>query len=179
MNNYAEYLTSDSFNIDTDVDLSREVTKIIYGNWKERPKGTLVVLQKLVRNEDGLPVKSPWVHKNTGEGLANNRGPNTTREGYSCNEKLIRVLYRPASRMIMDEQMNATGMQPVTRDVMYFAKEDAVEEHDCIVFVKLDDNGKAISPITPEKEVVITKKYAKRLDNGLLQFYTCIVEEQK
>jgi len=177
--NFAPYIVSQNFDIDTDIDLSGEVTNIIYGNGKERPRGVLVVLQKILRDTKGLPIKSPWTHKVTKEGQANNRGPNTTREGYLCDEKLVRVLYRPASRMIMDEQMSQTGMQPVTRDVMYFAKEDVVDEHDCVVFVKLNSEGKITNPVTAAKEVVVTKLYPKHLDNGQIQYYTCIVEEQK
>ena len=176
---FSDYISTSNFDIHTDVDLRTGVHDILYGTPIERPRGVLVVLQRLKKDSFGNAIRSPYTYKLTGEGKADDRGPATTRTGFYCDEFLIRVLYQPASRMIMDELTTQTGVQPVTRDLVFVSAFDSVSEHDCIVFINLDDQGNVINPVTKTKEVIVTKVYPKNLDGGRIEYYACIVEEQK
>jgi len=177
---YPDYTASaSSFTTVTDVDLRTTFHEMLYGNDLERPRGTIVVLQKIVRDTDGMPIKSPYTYKVTGEGKHEDRGPNTTRTGYLCDESLIRTQFRPASRMIMDEKTSEFGKQVPTRDVCFFSYKDPIKEQDVIIFVNTDDDGNPTSPVTVESEVTITKVYPKRADNGRIEYYAALVEDQK
>ncbi len=176
---FPEYISTNTFDIPTDIDLRQTVHDILYGTSTERPRGVLVVLQRLKKDASGNVLKSPYTYKLTGEGKADDRGPATTRTGFYCDESLIRILYQPASRMIMDELTTQTGVQPVTRDLVFVSALDPISEHDCIVFINLDDQGNVINPVTKTKEVIVTKVYPKNLDGGRIEYYACIVEEQK
>lgn len=162
-----------------DVNISEIIKDILYGTPTEKPRGTWAVLQSLKRDSNGEPIKSDYVYKLTGEGVNSGRGPGTTRTGYLCDEKLVRTYYRPASRMIMDELTSAVGVFAPTRDVCYFANIDPIYEHDVIVFIELDADGSIINPVKAIKELNVVRVYDKRLDNGLVQYYACVVEDQK
>jgi len=178
---YPDYtLKPSDFRIDSDIDLRETFHEILYGNKdSERPRGQIIVLQSIVRDSNNQPVKSPYTYEVTGEGKDSDRGPNTTRTGYLCSESLVRVYYRPASRMIMDEGFGEAGKDVPTRDVCYFSYKADIQEQDVVVFIKLDTDGNPISPVTIDSEVIITKVYPKKSDNGRIEYYAAIVEEQK
>jgi len=177
---YPDYTAkTQDFVSNSDADLRSTFHKLIYGSDEERPRGTLVVLQVVQRDENGLPVKSPYTYKITGEGKHSDRGPNTTRTGYLCSEKIARTTFRPASRMVMDERNSEAAKQVPTRDVCFFSWQDEIKEHDVVIFIKTDDEGNPLSPIQVEGELNVTKVYPKRSDNGRIEYYAAVVEDQK
>lgn len=177
---YPKYtIDKSSVEVSSDVNLSEIFKDILYGTSKEKPRGTWAVLQNLLLDENNQPIKSDYVYKLTGEGKNSNRGPSTTRNGFLCNEKLVKTFYRPASRMIMDELTSAVGVMAPTRDVCYFASTDPVREHDVIVFIELDEEGNIKNPVKAIKELNVVRVYDRRLDNSQVQYYACVVEDQK
>ena len=165
--------------ISKDISVRANVDAIIYGTKDEAPRGIFAVLQTVLRDEKGSPIKSPFTYKLTGEGKNDNRGPHTTRTGYLCNEKLIRAIYKPATLMRADATMSAIGMVAPEKDIFILSWRDEIKAQDVIVLIKTDDNGNIINPVTIEKEFIVSLVYPKKLDNGRVEFYTCIIEDQK
>ena len=177
---YPDYtIKSTALIANQDIDLRKTFDEILFGTDKERARGRWVVVQKLLRNAEDEPIVSPYTYKLTEEGKDKNRGPNTTRTGFLCNEILTKCVYAPAGRMTMDESAAEAGQQIQEKDVVYLPSATHVKQHDVVIFIEIGDDGKFTNPIKATKEVIITKIYEKCSDEGRIEFYICIVEEQK
>lgn len=165
--------------IDTDISIRANVDAIIYGTNGEQPRGIFAVLQSVLRDDNNSPITSPFTYKSTGEGKDGNRGPNTTRTGYLCNEKLIRTIYRPASLLRNDESMSDMGVFAPDRDIFYLSSKDEIYEQDVIVLINTDEDGNIINPVTAIEEYTVTQVYPKRLDTGRIEYYVCLIEDQR
>ena len=177
MSNYS--VQKEDLAFSSDASIRDIVHSIIYGTGKEKPRGSWIVLQSLIRDNEGRPISSKYSYKIFGEGKHKNRGPNTTRTGYLCKEKLYRMILQPASRMIMDETTRSMGKMVPERDVVYFSYKNEIREQDVIIQIKIDEDGYPENPITAIKESIITKVYPKKSDNGRVEFYAAIIEDQK
>jgi hypothetical protein len=174
--------TPSATEVDFDIDLRAHFHAIIYGSDSERPRGQWVVIQKLLRDEKGEPIKSPYRFKVTDEGKHKERGPSTTRTGFLCNEVLVRSMFRPAQRMIADEQSAEIGNLAPTRDVFYFAFEDKtvdIKEKDVVITIDIDEFGNIINPVKAIHEYNIVKRHNKCSDGGRVEYIATIVEDQR
>jgi hypothetical protein len=159
-------------------DLALNIHYDIYGDAENPGIGAYIVWQKLVRDVDLNPIKSPYVYKNTLEGMKNGH-PSTTRTGFLCNEFLIRAIVRPSGRLIMDDLGSAPALFENNRVVFITSPQDPVRQGDVFLVLEVDDNGEPIKPLKSFKEFILTVSYPKYLHNGKIMFYTIIAEVQK
>ena len=168
-----------NFPVDPELDLRTAFHNTIYGTDTELPRGRLVVIQRLVRDKNGDPIKSPSAYKTTGEGQNANRGYATTRTGYLCNEVMIRALVKPAGRLVMDEIGAPMGEFATDRVVFYTSYKHPLNNHDVAILPVIDDDGNIVNPVTIAKEYNLTVPYDRTLDSGRVEFHVCIGEVQK
>lgn len=173
MNNVYSFNGSNT-TVNADADVRDIVDTMIYGNNKECPRGEIVVLQNIVRNSDGLPVKSPYSYLVSGEASFKNRGSNTTRTGYLCNEKLIRVKKKTYGRI--GGALSIMGENSNNRLVFYLSYKDEIRTNDAIILPKLNEDGSILQPVEIETEYDIVMVHKITSDNGRLEYYQAIGE---
>lgn len=169
---------TEDFPIGLDYDIKTSVYTTLYGSAGESAKGEWLILQKLVRDEKGDPIRGT-VYKNTQEGSNENRGPGTTRTGYLCNEVWVRGLIIPSGRFALNEVTSPVGALETNRIVIITAAQDKVKQHDVFIIPVRDDDDKIATPIAIDREYNATLVYPKRLDNGRLEYHLTICEDQK
>jgi len=169
---------TEDFPIGLDYDIKTSVYHTLYGSDGESAKGEWIILQRLVRDDNGEPIRGT-VYKNTQEGSNSNRGPATTRTGYICNEVWIRGLIIPSGRFALNEVTSPIGALETNRVVIITAAQDKILQHDVMILPARDEDDNIASPVTIESEYNATLVYPKRLDNGRLEYHLTICENQK
>lgn len=175
---YPVYDTPNYSGFVDNINVRQEVHRMIYGDGVNMPLGSMVILQNCIRDQNNLPVKSPYSYKLTGEGPLDRRIANTTTTGFLCTEKLIRALFIPPPRLFADAQSTHLAFIESSKYALILAYPDIAYTHDIILVPKLSDNGEIIQPVTVINEYVITKTYEKRYNNRL-EFTVCILERVK
>lgn len=169
---------TENFPIGLDYDIKTSVYATLYGSDGESAKGEWLILQRLLRDDNGDPIRGT-VYKNTQEGKDANRGPSTTRTGYLCNEVWIRGLIIPSGRFALNEVTSPVGALETNRVVIITAAQDKIVQHDAIIIPRRNDDDNIATPIAIEREYNATLVYPKRLDNGRLEYHLTICEDQK
>lgn len=171
-------LSPEQLTIGKDLDLRETFHNTLYGTETEKPRGALIVIQELKRDDSGNPITSPYAY-DTGEGSYKERGTATTRTGFLCDEYWRRSFIRPSGRLVMDEIGAPMGVFANERLIFYFSAHDPIRQHDVIIVPRYDENGNPESPVVASMEYNITIVYPKFLDGGRIEFYAAIAEIQK
>ena len=157
-------------------DIKKRVTDFLNGKEGQPARGRWIVFQKVRRDEKGDPVKSPFTYKITEETNHTSRGTATTRQGFLCDEFLIRAFVVPSGRLVMDEVNSAIGMLATNRVIVMTEAQNSMRQHDVAILIKTDDNGNPINPVQIEKEYLVTVPYEKHLYNGRNEYNMVIAE---
>lgn len=176
MANYT--IPSSALDIMHDINTREIVDRFIYGSNTEPPRGEWVVLQRVKKDADGNPIKSPYAYKLTGEAKGSDHGPNTTRTGYLCEEFLVRAYPKPATRKREGEELGDVGKLAFMKRLFIFSYKDKPSRHDVLCTLKLNDDGSLINPVTADEEMVLAQVFPQRLEDGSIQFYEAIAEKQ-
>jgi len=170
---------TDAGRVSNDISLRELVHEMLYGSNKEKARGEWVVLQKLVRDEDGNPIKHELAYTTSGEGRHKNRPAGMTRTGYKCTEHLVRCRHYPASLARIDEIASAPGHIAPVKNISYFSHLDEIKDNDVIVTLKVDADGNVINPPKVDAELIITRSIPVYGDNSRIEYYIGIIEDQK
>jgi len=172
------YLATDTFNIYTDIDLRSGFDAMIYGSGDEKSRGRWAVWQSIIKDNNGTSLRSSDTYKVTGEGKDKDRGFATTRNGFLCTERLIRIKSTPL-RMRQDELVGEASPESPIKETIYVPSKHHVEYHDNIILISIDETGNVINPVTAELEMTIIRVNEMCSDDGRIEFYQCICEVQK
>lgn len=170
---------NEAIHTEHDFSIREAVHDIIYGTTKEKPRGTLTILQSLVKDSRGLPIKHPSSYKISGEGTGAIYIPGMTRTGFRCTESIIRTRIRPAGRIIVDELTTPMGEMSPIRDAIYTSYKDPISYRDVLIYPELQEDGYPILPVRPRKELNVVAVYPIYSDVGRIEYYLSIAEEQK
>jgi len=175
------YIPNEIIATSTDIDLRNTFHKMLYGDAYAgiKPIGRFAVLQKIIYNSDGIPKKSPYAYKVTGEVDIKNRPPNTTRTGLLCEEKLVRVHYQMFGKFMLNEFFMQMETNALKRELCFMSFYDKPKEHDYLIIIKTDENGNPINPVTAETEYEIVKVLPRESDFGRTEYYLCVIETVK
>jgi len=174
----------------TEIDLRTELTHIIDGDPEHPdmiPHGSWIILRKLRRlprteldlDYDGKPIPGWEVDPVTKEPDMVFKNPNVTKAGYLYDDHLLKAYVTEVRISSLTESLVKQGTVNDNLRIIYLDYRVKPEYHDQVFIPRTHQDGTLISPLIIDLEFFVTDVVAQKLDGSRIEFYRCMLEQQR
>lgn len=157
-----------------EIDLRRELKRLLYGSSEEVPKGRIGLLRRMRTDSNGDLMRCECRDVLTDEQDMDSYCPHCLGHGYYWTEYPITYFRDDSSfRKIEGYYKEFEG------DVFYVEYNVAVQPEDYIITIKLNAEGNAIIPIERDKFFKVLSPDPFRSDNGRIEFWGIRAKEER
>jgi len=164
----------------TEADLRKELTDMFFGNDYEVAKGHRVLLRRMRRDSNDLPIACECVDELTQE--ATPKCPSCLGEGWLWDEEWVTTrrvdIGSTANKLILKNMHMGPGIVNVDTIVFFFEFDVQPTWYDRIVELREDING---TPLIPYRRYKVHRPQSVidyRSDNGRIEFYAVYVSQK-